>query len=147
MTESRYTDPDGAFELSLPAGWEFEQDEEGGILIGHPDGSGLLHLISFPGEGDEDPGAELYSFLEEQEIQIEEDEVEDMELECGSLALCEYLSEDEDETVFWLVGVATAPGSLVFVSYSCPLGEETTEREIVRKILGELRLTPPAIGG
>jgi hypothetical protein len=141
--ERTHRDPDGHFLFRAPEEWEVERDEEGGVLVSRPEGAGMLHLIHFDREGDEeaDPGEELYAFLEEQEIELEEDEVEDLELPTGSLALCEYLEEDEDETVFWLIGVATAPGGLVFASYSCPAGEEAEEKGIVRALLATLELT------
>ena len=145
--ETRYTDAEGGFELRLPAGWYAEPDPEaGGVEVAHPDGAGALHLVGFPQPPEEfpDPAEELYAFLEEQGVELEEDEVEDLELPGGGeLALCEYVSEDEDgeegET-FWMTGVATAPGGLVFASYSCAAGEEEEEREAVRGILGSLRL-------
>jgi hypothetical protein len=128
-----------------------EEDGEGGVLLFREDGHGLLHLIPFErGLGDEaDPGEELYAFLDEQEIELQEDEVEDIELSpFGSLALCEYIEEDADETVYWMMGVATAPGRLVFASYSCPVLEREDERDAVRRTLEGLRFidarsTPP----
>jgi len=134
------------FRRSIPPGWLDESDGEGGRSIYREDGAGLLTLISFPGDSDEDldPAEELYAFLEEQGIEIEEDEVEDIDLaDGGSLALCEYLEEeDEDEgegEVYWLVAVAAWPGQLVFASYSCPEGEGGGEIDEVRAILGSLR--------
>jgi hypothetical protein len=136
------------FRVTVPAAWESERDEEGGLLLAHPDGAGLLHLLAFPQEPGEplDPAEELYAFLEDQEIELEEDEVDDLLIgEETELAFCEYLAEDEEEgeTVYWLVAVATAPGNLVFASYSCPSGEEEAERETVRRVLASLRLTDP----
>lgn len=140
---------DPGFRIRLPAGWEAERDEEEGILVGAEEGAGLLHLVHFPGSGEEvaDPAEELYAFLEEQEIEIEEDEVEDLDLEGGAvLSYCEYAEEGEEEepATYWLVGVATAPGGLVFVSYSCPAGSEERERETVLDILSTLTL--PGVG-
>jgi len=138
---------DPAFTLRIPKGWEAERDEEEGISVGAEEGAGLLHLVSFPHAPGEqlDPAEELYAFLEEQEIQIEEDEVEDLDLANGAeLSMCEYLAEEEEEedgeTTYWLVGVVTAPGTLVFFSYSCPAGEEEAERETVREILATMTL-------
>lgn len=143
---------DPGFDFELPEGWEAELDEEGGVAVGRVDGSGLLHLIAFeqaPGDS-LDPAEELYVFLEDQGIELEEDEIEDLELASGAeLSLCEYLSEDEEEgpdereTTYWLEAVATAPGNLVFASYTCPAGEEDREREAVRGILSTLRLASP----
>jgi phosphoribosylaminoimidazole (AIR) synthetase len=148
MASSRYRDGEGGFALDLPEGWVAERDGEGGILVSAEDGVGLLHLVAFDGDPatDADPAEELYAFLAEQEIELEEDEVEDVELAGeASLALCEYLAtneEDEEEIVFWMVGVATAAGRLVFASYSCVSGEEAAERETVRSILASLELEP-----
>lgn len=147
MDETRYTDPEHGWDLRLPAGWTAEADaEEGGVEVWNPDGVGALHLIGFPQPPDEfpDPAEELYAFLDEQGVELEEDEVQDLELaDEAEMAICEYLSEDEDdpeaEPTFWTVGVATAPGMLVFATYSCPAGEEERERESVRRILASLR--------
>ncbi|MBV9774255.1 MAG: hypothetical protein JO040_09920 [Gemmatimonadetes bacterium] len=146
MTETRYSDAEGGFDVLVPAGWTTETDPEvGGVELSHPDGAGALHLIGVPQPDDEflDPAEELYAFLEEQGVELEDDEVEDVELDGGAeMALCEYLTDDEEEEgeTFWLVGVATAPGSLVFASYSCAAGEEEEERETVRRVLASVRL-------
>ena len=149
MSERERVTIDPAFSLALPEGWVAEPDEEEGVSVASAEGSGLLHLVAFPHAADEelDPAEELYAFLEEQGIEIEEDEVEDLELPAGGgLALCEYLSEqdeegEEEETTYWLVGVAVGPGTLLFISYSCPSGEEEQERSSIRKILESIAFT------
>lgn len=147
MTEAnRYSDAEGGFDVLVPAGWTTEADPEmGGVEISHPDGAGVLHLLGVPQPDDEfvDPAEELYAFLEEQGVELEEDEVEDLELEGGAeMSVCEYLTDDEEEEgeTFWMVGVATAPGALVFATYSCAAGEEEEERDMVRRVLASLRL-------
>ena len=149
--QERYADPEGRFTLRVPAGWEAapDEDEEGGIEVWKEDGVGTLHLMSVEMDDDEfpDPAEELYAFLEDRGVELEEDEVEDVPLEGGAeMALTEYAAEDEDEgdTLFWTVAVATAPGTLVFASYFCPAGEEEKERETVRAALLSLRLTGAA---
>lgn len=143
---------DPAFDFELPEGWTAEEDEEGGVAVTRPDGVGLLHLIAFEQDEELDPAEELYVFLEDQGIELEEDEIEDLALPSGAaLSLCEYISEGEDEdadpgateTTYWLVAVATIPGNLVFCSYTCPSGSEEVEREAVRSLLTTLRLSPP----
>lgn len=148
MGEMERVTMDPAFEVRIPAGWAAEADEEGGINIAADSGVGLLHLISFPQDPDSDldPGEELYIFLEDQGVELEEDEVEDMDLPGGAeLALCEYTSEEADDEdmegeTYWMIGVAAAPGNLVFCNYSCPAGEAGSEREVVLEILRTLRL-------
>lgn len=151
---------DPAFDVDLPDDWTAAPDEEGGISLSGPGEAGLLHLIAFeqPGQESLDPAEELYVFLEDQGIELEEDEIEDLSLASGAeLSLCEYVSEDEDEdgaeegeepsppeTTYWMVGVATIPGNLVFASYTCPAEAMDEEREAVRGILTTLRLNPPA---
>nr|MDQ3389172.1 hypothetical protein [Gemmatimonadota bacterium] len=108
-----------------------------------------LHLLAFAHTPEEfpDPAEELYAFLHEQGVELEEDEVEDLPLEGGAeLALCEYLAEDEEEgeESFCIAGVATGSGTLVFVTYSCAAGDEEQEREALRQILASLRLNPDA---
>jgi hypothetical protein len=146
---------EGGGRVDLPQGWDWEKDEEGGVNLMSESGPGLLHLVTFEqAEGEQaDPADELYAFLEDQGIELEDDEVEDVELAGEAhLAVCEYLTErdepgddDEDEpTTYWIVGVATAPGNLLFGSYSCPAGEQEPEREVVRTILASVRLEPRA---
>ena len=145
--DKRYTAPEGGFDFRLPAGWTAAPEPEaGGVEVEHPEGAGTLHLIGFPQPEGEfpDPAEELYAFLSEQGVEIEEDEVEDLELPGGvEMALTEYVSEDEEEeegATFWLVAVATAPEALVFATYTCVAGEEEEERETIRGILTSLRL-------
>ncbi|HEX8906661.1 MAG TPA: hypothetical protein VF771_17555 [Longimicrobiaceae bacterium] len=139
-------DPEGRFEMPLPGGWQAAPDEDGdGLEVWNEEGPGTLHLISFAPEGGDfpDPAEELYAFLQEQDVELEEDEVDDVPLDGGAeMALCEYLTEDEEEgeNLFWMVGVAAAPGRLVFATYFCPAGEEAAEREVVRDALGKLRV-------
>lgn len=147
MTDSqRFADRAGGFDVQLPAGWSAEPDaQEGGVQIFQEDGAGILHLIGIvqPQDAFPDPADELYAFLEDQGVELEEDEVEDFELaEPAEMTLCEYLTEDEEagEQTFWMVGVATAPGRLVFATYMCIAGEEREERETVREVLATLRL-------
>lgn len=144
MTDRNRVTIDPAFSLALPPGWLAEADEEEGVSVYAPDGAGLLHLVSFEHGGTDpaDPAEELYAFLEEQGVEIEEDEVEDLDLAGGAeLSYCEYLAEEEnEESTYWLMGVATGPGTLVFVNYSCAAGEEEEQREAVRRILESLEL-------
>jgi hypothetical protein len=139
-------DPEGRFELRLPRGWQAAPDEDGdGLEVWSAEGAGTLHLISFAPGGEDfpDPAEELYAFLQEQDVELEEDEVEDVALDGGAeMALCEYLTEDEetDERLYWMVGVAAAPGRLVFATYFCPAGQEPRERDVVREALGSLRI-------
>lgn len=143
----RHADPEGRFDLALPAGWAAApDDEDGGLEAWNDDGgTGTLHLIAFAQPEGEfpDPAEELYAFLEERGVELEEDEVEDVPLAGDAeLALCEYVTEDEEdgESLFWMVGVATAPGVLAFATYFCPEGQEDRERAAVRGALESLRL-------
>jgi hypothetical protein len=147
MSEAqRYADPEGRFALEIPRGWMAAPDEEdGGVEVWHEEGVGTLHLMAFETSRDEfpDPAEELYAFLDERSVELEEDEVEDVPLEDGSeLALCEFQSEDEEdgEALFWMVGVATTPGTICFATYFCAAGEEARERDSVRLALTTLRL-------
>ena len=142
-------DPEGRFTIGVPAGWSAAPDEDqDGLEVWKEDGAGTLHLISFAPGGDDfpDPAEELYSFLEERGVELEEDEVEDVPLEGGAeLALCEYVSEDEEEgeSLYWMVGVVTAPGTVVFATYFCTAGQEAAERDAVRSALSSLRIEAP----
>lgn len=148
MSDRERVTLDPAFEFTVPSGWIAERDEEEGISVFAAEGVGLLHLVAFPqGPGEmPDPAEELYAFLEDQEIELQEDEIEDLELAGGGeLALCEYLTEEEDEeeeesATYWMIGVAVAPGSLVLSSYSCPSDAAEAERQAIREILLSLRL-------
>jgi hypothetical protein len=144
-----HVDRENGFQLRLPAGWVAEPDpEQGGLDLWHPDGAGELHLFAFPPAAGEqpDPGEELYAFLQENGIELEEDEIEDFDLaEGGLLAFCQYLSEDEEEeeTAFWLVGVAALPTGTVFTHYTCAAEDAEQELDQVYAILRSLRSVPP----
>lgn len=136
-------DPEGRFELRLPQGWQAAVDEDGdGMEVWREEGAGTLHLISFEADEFPDPAEELYAFLQERGVELEDDEVEDLPLAGAELALTEFMSEDEDdgESLFWLVGVATAPGTLVFGTYFCPAGREREERDLVREALTTMKV-------
>lgn len=153
---ARYVDPEGAFELRIPPGWTAEPDtEDGGVELFDPAETGVLHVIGFaqpeaPDDEVADPAEELYAFLDEQGIELEDDDVEDLAIQGGEMALCEYIVEEDGENgepaeaAFWLMGVATAPGQLIFASYTCPAGSEEVERETVREVLRSIRVPPPA---
>jgi hypothetical protein len=146
----RVRDPDGRFSLVPPPGWSAAPDEEdGGLEVWPEEGSGTLHLISFDAGDDDfpDPAEELYAFLDDRDVELEEDEVADVVLDDGGeLAMAEYEAEDEDEgdVTYWLVGVATGPGALVFATYLCPAGQHEAEAELVRAALATLRLSAGA---
>jgi hypothetical protein len=148
----RVRDPDGRFTLVPPPGWSTApDDDEGGLEVWPAEGSGTLHLISFDAGDDDfpDPAEELYAFLDDRDVELEEDEVADVPLDDGSeLAVAEYEAEDEDEgdVTYWLVGVATGPGALVFATYLCPAGQHEAEAELVRAALATLRLTATDAG-
>lgn len=144
MTErERCTDPDGRFTLAAPPGWSAAPDEDqGGLEVWREDGAGTLHLVSFDSDEFADPAEELYAFLEDRGVELEEDDVDDVALDGGEMSLAEYEAEDEEEgdATFWLVAVATAPGTLVFATYLAPAGEQEAEAELVRASLATLRL-------
>ncbi len=146
MSEAvRAADPEGRFTLRLPDGWSAAPDEDGsgGLEVWCEDGAGTLHLVSFEAEDFADPAEELYAFLEDRGVELEDDEVEDLALEGGAeMALAEYEAEDEDEgeATFWLVGVAASPATLVFATYIAAAGEQEAELERVREALATLRL-------
>lgn len=143
--ETRYRDPESGLEIHFPEGWAVEPNqEEGGVDASPPGEVGILHLMgfSYPEDDFPDPAEELYAFLEEEGVELEEDEVEDLALPGeGEMALCEFISDDEEEgPTYFMVGVATAPGALAFATYTCAAGEEEAEREQVRTVLSTLRL-------
>jgi hypothetical protein len=145
MGKTRYTDEEGGLEVRLPDGWEATRDEDRGLLVGASEGHGLLHLIPFARDQEEplDPAEELYAFLEDHEIELQEDEIEDLALPGGAeMAVCEYLAEEAEEEVYWMVAVATGPGLLVFASYACPAARAEEERDGVRAVLTSLVLAP-----
>ncbi|HEU0298561.1 MAG TPA: hypothetical protein VFR37_03885 [Longimicrobium sp.] len=144
----RVQDPDGRFTLVPPPGWSAAPDEEqGGVEVWPEEGAATLHLISFDaGDDFADPAEELYAFLDDRGVELEEDDVTDVSLDGGELAWAEYEAEDEDEgdVTWWLVGVATGPGVIVFATCLCPAGEHEGEAELVRAALGTLRLAAGA---
>ncbi len=149
MADSWYEDAEGRFRIRVPEGWMIRHDpEEAGVELHDPEEAGVLLLLGFSHAEPADPAEELYAFLDEQGIELEEDEVEDLELAGGAeLAVCEFLSEDEEgeeDPTHWLMGVATVPGVLVFATYSCSAEEAEEQLPTVRAALGSLRLQDAA---
>jgi hypothetical protein len=148
MTETgRAIDPDGRYRIRLPEGWSAAPDEEetGGLEAWSETGAGTLHLVSFESDEGTDAAEELYAFLEERGVELEDDDVEDVVLEGGAeMAVAEYEAEDEEEgdLTFWLVAVATAPRALVFATYLAPADVDRAEVERVRDALATLRFGP-----
>lgn len=145
----RHVDREGGFDVAVPEGWDVETDEaDGGLEMSHPTGAGVLHLMGFEQDDEEfaDPADELYAFLQERDVELQEDEVQDLPLDGDAeMSFCEFTAEDEEEEghpTFWLVGVATAPGRLVFATYMCADGEEDEERQTVIDTLASIRLHP-----
>lgn len=143
-----YRDPEGAFELRVPSGWTAEPDEdEGGVILSAARGVGLLHVLAFERDPEEicDPAEELYSFLEDVGIELEEDEVEDLDATpTGETVMCAYISEDEEEeegpeATYWLHAVACMEGRLIFATYTCPADLHENEAADVKSILRSLR--------
>lgn len=146
LLPQRHPDPHRAFDLLLPPGWSVAPAAEG-VEVERAQGAGTLHLLGIARDADNfpDPAEELFAFLDGQGVELEEDEVEDVSLaDDAEMALCEYLEEDEaGEPTFWLLAVATAPGGLVFATYSCDADAADLERAAVRAILTSLRLPAP----
>jgi len=144
----RHTHTEHGYSLTLPEGWEAAPDPDGdGEELFHPQGAGIVHLVPLAAaSGEEDPAEELYAFLAEQDVELEEDEVEDLELTGGgALSYCEFGTEEEleeggAEQVRWLVGIALGPRGLLLITYSAPEGEDA-EVEAVRGMLATLTLT------
>jgi Icc-related predicted phosphoesterase len=145
----RHSHAEHGYAFDLPAGWTAAPDPDGdGEELFHPEGAGIVHLVPLSaGTGEEDPAEELYAFLDEQGVELEEDEVEDIELEGGGLlSYCEFGMEEEldegegTEEVRWLVGIASGPRGLLLITYSAPEGEEA-EVAAVRALLATLTLS------
>ena len=88
MQPKREVEFEGAFALDVPGGLGGGAGRGGGAQPRLRDGPGLLHLVAIPQPAGEmlDPAEELYAFLEDQGIELEEDEVEDVELAGGRRA-------------------------------------------------------------
>lgn len=135
----------GWFRLTLPDGWEVD-DDEAPIAIYHPDGAGALQVTAetprpLPPGGKIDVFLMLRAFLKQTGVDFHEElatRVTDRGLD---RAFYEYTAESpEDGEAVWRSWMVTNHDMVVFLTYACRKEDEDRERDLVEKIVMTLEL-------
>jgi hypothetical protein len=135
----------GWYRLSLPDGWEADEEEEGVVAIYTPEGAGALQISAqtprpLPPGGKIDVFLMLRAFLKQTGVDFVE-EAATRRTERGlDWASYEYTGDlGEGELLFrsWMV---TNHDLLVFLTYACPVEDGDAERVAVDAVVASLEL-------
>ena len=135
----------GWYRLTLPDGWEADEEEEGVVAIYEPEGAGALQISAqtprpLPPGGKIDVFLMLRAFLKQTGVEfIEEAGVRRTEkgLDWASYEYTGDLGEGELLFRSWM---ATNHDILVFLTYACPVEDGDAERAAVDAIVTSLEL-------
>jgi hypothetical protein len=135
----------GWFRLTLPDGWEVDEDESP-VAIYHPDGAGALQVTAetprpLPPGGRIDVFLMLRAFLKQTGVDFDES-LATRKTERGiDLAFYEYSAESPEEgVVVWRSWMATNHDIVVFLTYACREEDQEAERALVDGIVSSLVL-------
>lgn len=135
----------GWFRLTLPDGWEGDEDEEGVAAIYTPEGAGALQVSAqtprpLPPGGKIDVFLMLRAFLKQTGVDFVE-EAATRRTERGlDWASYEYNDNPGDGDVFVRSWMATNHDLLIFLTYACREEDKDLERAAVDAIVASLEL-------
>ncbi|MFZ5620277.1 MAG: hypothetical protein ACOY5W_04570 [Pseudomonadota bacterium] len=120
--------------INLPDEWEEEEDEdEEGISLFHPDGSGTLRISAI--ERDEEVDDEFLDYMAAEHLEAG---AEPEEVEYGDFDGLELSYGDDDH--YWREWYLRAGTVMLYVTYHCPLADEGLEDDTVDAVLETLSL-------
>jgi hypothetical protein len=134
----------GWFRVTLPAGWQVDEEEEP-LAIYHPEGGGALQ-VTWQAPRPLKPGEKidvyllLRAFLRQSGVNIEETESRRFSERGLDWASCEYSGASGEEVLSWRVWMVTNHDIVVFLTYACREEDRDLEREAVDGILATLEL-------
>ena len=136
----------GWYRLTLPAGWEVDEDETP-VAIYHPDGAGALQVTAetprpLPPGGKIDVFLMLRAFLKQTGVDFDES-LAARKTERGlDRASYEYSADSpEDGVVLWRSWMVTNHDIVVFLTYACREEDADRERSLVDGIVASLELS------
>ncbi|MBI3857048.1 MAG: hypothetical protein HY293_15285 [Planctomycetes bacterium] len=135
----------GWFRLTLPAGWEVDEDESP-VAIYHPEGAGALQVTAetprpLPPGGKIDVFLMLRAFLKQTGVDFDES-LATRKTERGlDRAFYEYSAESPEEgEVRWRSWMVTNHDIVVFLTYACREEDKDLERGDIDGIVASLEL-------
>jgi len=136
----------GWYRLTLPEGWEADEDENP-VALYHPDGAGALQVTAetprpLPPGGKIDVFLMLRAFLKQTGVDFDESLARRSTERGLDRAFYEYTAESPEEgKVVWRSWMVTNHDIVVFLTYACREEDEDRERELVDKIVASLELS------
>ncbi len=135
----------GWFRLTLPDGWEVDDDEQP-VSIYHPEGAGALQVTAetprpLPPGGRIDVFLMLRAFLKQTGVDFDETLATRLTERGLDRASYEYTAESPEEgEVVWRAWMVTNHDIVVFLTYACRAEDERQERAVVDSIVNSIEL-------
>jgi hypothetical protein len=137
---------EGWFRLTLPEGWEVDEDETP-VAIYHPEGAGALQVTAetprpLPPGGKIDVFLMLRAFLKQTGVDFDESLARRSSDRGLELASYEYSAESpEDGPALWRSWMVTNHDVVVFLTYACREEDRDRERATIDGIVSSLELS------
>jgi hypothetical protein len=135
----------GWYRLTLPDGWEVDEEDEGVAAIYEPEGAGALQVSAqtprpLPPGGKIDVFLMLRAFLKQTGVDFIE-EAGTRRTEKGlDWATYEYTADSGEGDLLYRSWMATNHDILVFLTYACRAEDGDAQRPVVDAIVGSLEL-------
>jgi hypothetical protein len=135
----------GWFRLTLPEGWEVDEDESP-VAIYHPEGAGALQVTAetprpLPPGGRIDVFLMLRAFLRQTGVDFDETLARRTTEKGLDRAFYEYTAESPEEgETLWRSWMVTNHDIVVFLTYACRDEDKDRERALVDGIVASLEL-------
>lgn len=136
----------GWFRLTLPDGWEVDEDESP-VAIYHPEGAGALQVTAetprpLPPGGKIDVFLMLRAFLKQTGVDFDESLARRSSERGLDLASYEYGAESPEEgPALWRSWMVTNHDVVVFLTYACREEDRDRERATIDGIVSSLELS------
>jgi len=137
----------GWYRLTVPEGWDVDEEEDGPVAIYHPDGAGALQVTAetprpLPPGGKIDVFLMLRAFLKQTGVDFDESLAVRSTERGLDRAFYEYSAESPEEgMVLWRSWMATNHDIVVFLTYACREEDEDRERAAIDGIVASLELS------
>jgi hypothetical protein len=136
----------GWYRLTLPDGWEADEDESP-VAIYHPEGAGALQLTAetprpLPPGGKIDVFLMLRAFLKQTGVDFVEEGATRSTERGLDRAFYEYTAESPEEgKVLWRSWMVTNHDIVVFLTYACREEDKDLERAAVDAVIASIELS------